>query len=114
MNQRIPQIIFRVILTLTLFSFWAAFALLIVNQLFYKDLPGYVIGRICIWELVALIVAAFIAQLMIRKWDNLKIEQVENEWKLTMHPNYGIYFAVYFLIAVIIGVWQFWLFSLNF
>lgn len=112
--MKISNIIFPIILTITLFSFWAGFALLIVNKLFYKDLPGYTIGRICIWEFIAFIIAALVARLMIKKWGNLHIQQVENELKLTMNPKYGIYFSVYLLIATITAIWQFWLFSQNF
>ena len=114
MKQRSYQIVFQILLTITLFSFWAGFALLVVNKLFYKDLPGYTIGRICIWELVAIIIAALIAKLMIDKWGNLKVERIDNELKLTMNPKYGLYFSTYFLIAIIVGIWQFWLFSQKF
>ena len=107
MKQRTGQIIFQVLITISLFSFWAGFALLVVNKLFYKDLPGYTIGRICIWELIALIAAAFVAKLMIKKWGNLKIQYVDNDLKLTMNPKYGLYFSIYFLICVLIGIWQF-------
>lgn len=114
MKLNLLHIIFQALLTLTLFSFWAAFALLIVNQFFYKDLPGYTIGRICIWELVAIIIAAIISQWMIKKWGTIQLEQVEGQTKLTLHPNYGIYFLVYFICAIVIGIWQFWLFSQQF
>lgn len=114
MNQRVSQVIFQALLTITLFSLWAGFALLVVNKLFYKNLPGYTIGRICIWEFVALIVAALIARLMISKWGTIKFQRVENEMKLTMNPKFGIYISIYFLIAIIVGIWQFWIFSQNF
>lgn len=114
MNQKISQIIFQLLITITLFSLWAGFALLVVNKFFYKDLPGYTIGRLCIWELVAVIVAALISQFMINKWGNLKIEKVENETKLTINPKFGVYFSIYFLIAILVGIWQFWLFSQQF
>lgn len=112
--QKHIRILFQSILILTIFSYWAGFALLVVNKLFYKDLPGYTIGRICIWELVAIIVAGILSQLMIKKWGSLKLEKVGAKLKLTMNPNYGIYFAFYFLIAIIVGIWQFWIFSQNF
>ena len=114
MNQKSYQIIFQMLLIITLFSYWAGFALLVVNKWWYRDLPGYTIGRICIWEFVAIIVAALIARLMIRKWGNVKLKQMNNELKLTMHPNFGLYFAFYFLIAVLVGIWQFWMFSQQF
>ncbi len=114
MNQRIGQILFPILITLTLFSLWAGFALLIVNKFFYKDLPGYTIGRICIWEFVALIIAALITKLLINKWGNIEIQEIDKQKFLTMNPKFGIYFGIYFLIAVIVGIWQFWLFSQKF
>ena len=112
--QRLAQILFQIILTLTLFSFWAAFALLVVNKLFYQDLPGYVIGRICIWEGVALLVAALVAHQMIRKWGPIRLEQVNGERRLTFPPKYGAYFLIYFTVAVLVTIWQFWVFSQGF
>jgi len=114
MNQRISQIIFQLLIIVTLFSYWAGFALLVVNKLFYKDLPGYTIGRICIWEFVALIIAFVLSTYLINKWGNIKIAKIDNEWTLTMNPNFGIYFSVYFLIAIIVGIWQFYIFSQKF
>ena len=114
MSQKLAQIVFQIILTLTLFSFWAAFALLIVNNLFYKDLPGYTIGRLCIWELVAIIIAAILARLMIKKWGNITLQKTENKTILSLNPKYGVYFALYFLVAIVIAIWQFWLFSQKF
>ena len=54
------------------------------------------------------------AKLIIYKWGNLKIQKVNKEWQLTMNLKYGIYFFIYFLIALLVGIWQFWLFSQNF
>ncbi|WP_353777546.1 hypothetical protein [Winogradskyella sp. 3972H.M.0a.05] len=114
MSQKLAQIVFQIILTLTLFSFWAAFALLVVNKLFYKDLPGYTIGRLCIWELVAILVAAILARLMIKKWGNITLQNVGDKTMLSLNPKYGVYFVLYFLVAVVIAIWQFWLFSQQF
>ena len=114
MNHTIIKILFPTLLTITLFSLWAGFALLVVNKLFYKDLPGYTIGRICIWELVALIIAMAITKLLVNKWGNVEIKTIENKKYLTMNPKYGIYFGIYFLIAIAVGIWQFFLFSLKF
>lgn len=114
MSQKTAQIIFQFLITVTLFSYWAGFALLVVNKLFYKDLPGYTIGRICIWEIVALAVAFLISKLMINNWSNLKIQHIDGESKLTLNPKYGIYFFIYFLIAILVGIRQFWLFSQKF
>ena len=114
MNLKSTQISFLLILTISLFSFWAAFALLFINQWLYKDLPGYTIGRLCIWEGVAIIIAALIARWMINKWGSIQMEEIDGVQKITLHPNFARYFAIYFLIAVCIGIWQFWLFSQKF
>jgi len=114
MHIRNSQIIFQFLIILTLFSYWAGFALLVVNKLFHKDLPGYTIGRICIWEFVALFFAYLISRMLIKKWGTLKIQEVDNELKITMHPKYGIYFLIFFLTALIVGIWQFYLFSQKF
>jgi len=114
MKEKTIKILFPILLTITLFSLWAGFALLVVNKLFYKDLPGYTIGRICIWEFVALAVAAFIAKGLINKWGNVAIKEFQNKQLLTMNPKFGIYFGVYFLIAIVVGIWQFWIFSQKF
>ncbi len=112
--MRMARFIFYLILTLSLFSFWAGTALLVVNPLFHRDLPGYTIGRLCIWELVAIILCALLAKLIIRKWGNIDIVGREGERKLNLNVNYAIYFSIYFFIAVLVGVWQFWLFSQKF
>ncbi len=114
MSDLILRWLFQGILTLTLFSYWAAFALLVVNRFFYKDLPGYTIGRICIWELVAIIIAAMVSHLMIKKWGNIERRKIDNETRLVVNPKFGTYFAIYFLIAVIIGTWEFYRFSQQF
>lgn len=114
MNERIVQIAFQTILVLTLFAYWAGFALLVVNKLFYKDLPGYVIGRLCIWELVALIVTIGISQIMVKKWGNIEIEEINDVKTLKINSNYGLYFLGFFVVAVGTGIWQFWIFSQRF
>lgn len=114
MMQKAGKILFQFILTLIIFSIWAGFALLVVNKYFYKDLPGYTIGRICIWELVALIIAFIIARLMIHKWENIKFGEIQGEQKLILNPKYGIFFLSFFLLALITAIWQFWIFSQNY
>ena len=114
MNQKAHKLLFPLLIALTLFSLWAGFALLIVNKLFYKNLPGYTIGQICVWEYVAIVVAMICAKLLIDKWGNIEIKKIENEMQLTMNPKFGVYFIVYFLIATLVGIWQFWLFSQQF
>lgn len=114
MNQKVVQILFQTLITITLFSLWAGFALLVVNKLFYKDLPGYTIGRICIWEFVAIIIAGLLAKLMINKWGNIEFKEIDHKMVLVMNPKFGLYFIFYFLIAIIVGIWQFWIFSQKF
>jgi len=114
MNQKTIKILFPLLITITLFSLWAGFALLVVNKLFYKDLPGYTMGRVCIWEFVAIVIAVLIAKLLINKWGNAQIKNIEGKKFIAMNPKFGIYFSVYFLLAILLGVWQFYLFSQNF
>lgn len=102
------------LMTIMLFSIWAAFALLVVNPFLQAELPGYIIGRICIWEYVALGLAAIASRFLIKKWGNLELREIDHQSKLILNPRYGVFLGVYFLLAIIIGVWQFWLFSQNF
>ncbi len=108
------KILFPILVAVTLFSYWAGFALLIVNKMFYKDLPGYTIGRICIWEFVAIAAAVLITFILIRRWGNAEVRNFENKNLITMNFNYGIYFGFYFFIAILTGIWQFWIFSHKF
>ena len=112
--EKRAQIIFQILIALSLFSLWAAFALFIINKLFYQDLPGYTIGRICIWEFIAAIVCYLISRWMINKWGNLSLNKIDSDLKISVNPKYGVYFSFYFLIALIVGVWQFWIFSQKF
>ena len=114
MISKLPQRIFFTIITLTLFSLWAGFALLVVNKLFYKDLPGYTIGRICMWEVVAMIIAIVITKLLIRRWGNIELIQTSDATHLKINSKFAIYLTTYFFLAVFVGIWQFWLFSQQF
>jgi len=114
MSLKTIQIFFQAILTITLFSLWAGFALLVVNKYFYKDLPGYTIGRICIWEFIALAIAAIVAKLMINNWANVGYYEINNKKVLILNPKFGLYFLIYFLLAIVVGIWQFWIFAQNF
>lgn len=113
-KTQIINIIFFTILTLTFFSLWAGFALLVVNKHFHSDLVGYKIGQLCIWEFVALIISIIIAIIIKRKWGSVKLTKTDRDHFFMFNPKYGIYFALYFLVAVLVGVWQFWLFSQTF
>ncbi|GAB5565059.1 MAG: hypothetical protein Wins2KO_21220 [Winogradskyella sp.] len=114
MSPRLYKILFPILIAITLFSLWAGFALLVVNKFFYQDLNGYTIGRICIWEYVAIAIAIIITRFLIRKWGNIELNTINNKKVLTLNPNYGVYFGVYFCIAIMVAVWQFWLFSQKF
>ncbi len=114
MNQKIIQILFQFIITITLFSLWAGFALLKVNKSFYQELPGYKIGRLCIWEFAAIIISALLARFMIKKWGNIGFQEMHGNKVLTMNLKFGMYFLLYFLLAIITGAWQFWIFSQKF
>lgn len=114
MSNKIIKLIFHGVVSMTLFSLWAGFALLIVNKFFYKDLPGYTIGRICVWEFVASIIAILLGYFLIKKWGSLNSVEINGRHQLVISPQFGIYFLVYFLLAIIVGIWQFWLFSQQF
>ena len=114
MREKTVQILFLILISITLFSLWAGFALLVVNQIFYKDLPGYTKGRLCIWELIAFIIAGVIAKLIINNWGTIQLKEEKDKKVLTMNSKYGFYFGIYFLIAIIVGIWQFWIFSQNY
>jgi len=58
--------------------------------------------------------ATIITKVIINKWGNIEIKTIDNKRYLTLNPKYGIYFGLYFLIAIIVGIWQFWLFSQKF
>ena len=111
MKEKNIQTIFYIILTLLLFSLWAGFALLVVNPLFHKDLPGYTIGRICIWEFVAIIIAGLIAYWITKKWGNIEIQEINHQRRFLLNSEYGTFFLIYLLIAISVAIWQFWLFS---
>ena len=108
------NIIFIGILSLTLFSLWAAFALLFVNGQYHDTLPGYTIGRLCIWELVALIIAIAVAKWLTQRWGGISLVEDDGQRWLRISPNFGWYFLGYFSLAIIIAAWQFWRFSQQF
>ena len=93
---------------------WALFALLVVNKFFYEDLPNYTIGRVCVWEYIAMLLALLIAKLIEKSWGGILIEQKNNKSYIKLNIKYGVYFFVYFIILIAIAIWQFWLFSKEF
>lgn len=104
--------ILQTVVSLFFFSLWAGFALLVVNPNFHADLPGYTIGRICIWEGVALIISIIIARLFYKRWGGITVNQSKKNISLSI--NYGYLFLCFFTIAIVVAIWQFWLFSQNF
>ena len=90
MNPKIGRVLFPALLMISFFSLWAAFALLIINPLFYEDLPGYTIGRICVWEYVAMGVAVLIAKMLISKWGNIEFQEIGRKKVIILNANYGI------------------------
>ncbi len=114
MGIKFEKVAFFCILALTLFSYWAGFALLIINPNFHQDVPGYTIGRICIWEVFAIGAALLISYLMIREWGGIEVRKMDGGNRLVLHPYYGYYFIFYFFVATLTGIWQFWLFSQQF
>lgn len=108
------NIILQVVLTILLFSLWAGFALLVVNPNFHQDLPGYKIGQLCIWELVALVVCGIIARMIYKKWKGIVIKKEGDRKVLSINVNYGYCLLAYLILAIIVGIWQFWLFSQHF
>ena len=114
MKLILSQRIFQILLIVTLFSFWAIFALLVVNKVFFQDLPGYTVGKLCIWEVVAMAAAVIVSNVMIRRWGNIEYYENSNQTRLVIPAEYGIYFSIYFLIAIIISIWQFVIFSAQF
>ena len=108
------RIVLPSILTILIFSLWAGFALTVINPYLREHVPGYVMGQLCIWELIALIISAVIAFLMVRYWGNLSLEEKKEREYITIHKNYGIFFIIYLVIAVAVGIWQFWMFTQNF
>ena len=106
--------LFTSVLTLLIFSLWAFFALLVINPYLVNHIPGYRIGRICIWEFVALLFAGAIAYALTKKLGIPKIERNHDTNNITLNSNYAKLFLIYFLIVLVIAIWQFWLFSLKY
>ncbi len=88
--------------------------MLIVNPYYKNDLPGYEIGTICIWEIIAFLIAGIIAHFLINKWGSIQFQRIDEKRKLILNYKYGYFFLVYLLFALVIAIWQFWVFSQNF
>jgi hypothetical protein len=114
MSEKWYRIVFPVILSLILFSLWVVFALLIINKFYYETLPGYGIGKLCIWDLGSLIVALIIAYFIIKKWGSIEIDVQNGQKRIILNQRYFWLFSIYFLIIIGIGIWQFVVFSQQF
>ncbi|WP_235298271.1 hypothetical protein [Portibacter marinus] len=106
--------ILPVVITILIFSLWAGFALTVINPYLREHVPGYVMGRLCIWELIAFLVAMTLAKLMVKQWGNLSLVEVNGRRQLSLNFKYGIFFLIYLFIGLLVAIWQFWLFSQNF
>ena len=108
------QLLFQMVLTLLLFILWAAFALLVINPYFHSDLAGYTIGQLCIWELIFLILAAILARMIIKSWGYPEFATKDDQRLISMNSKYGSFFLAYFILGMVVAVWQFWVFSQKF
>jgi hypothetical protein len=113
-NTKLNQVISIVLLTLSLFSLWALFAVIIVNHQLHDDLPGYTIGELCRWDLLALVIAGALAFLMVKLWGPIQSETVEEKTSFVIPFQLGIYWLSYFILVLVIGAWQWLLFSQSF
>ena len=102
------------VITILLFLIWAEFALFVVNPILNADLPGYKIGRICIWEYIAL-TASLLGSFAITKfWGYPEVREIGKRKNLMLNIHYGYFFLGYVLLAVAFILWQFWTFSQKF
>jgi len=108
------KILYQLIISIMLFSIWAAFALLIINPIYNADLPEYVIGRICIWEYSAMLIAIVISFIITKYWGYPQVGMLESQRKITLNFNYIYFFGAHFLFGFLISIWQFWIFSQKF
>jgi len=105
------NIIHQLLISILLFTFWAVFALLVINPIYNADLPGYVLGEICIWEYIAMFIAILVSFMITKYWGYPEFRVLESHKKLVLHINYTYFFLGYFLLGFAIAIWQFWLFS---
>lgn len=102
------------ITAILLFSVWAVFALVVVNPILNADLPAYRIGRICIWEYVMMSIAILCALGISRFWGYPEVLKLGNQSKFSLDIKYVYVFIAYIILAIVVSVWQFWLFSRQF
>ncbi len=102
------------LMTVMLFSLWAIFALLVVNNQYDQNLPGYVMGEICIWEVVALIIAGLISRFIFTRWGGVKFRTRKQKTQIIINRKYFDFVLIYFLIIIVVAIWQFYRFSQTF
>ncbi len=112
--MNIIKIIHQVLISILLFTFWAVFALLVINPIYNADLPGYVLGELCIWEYIAMFIAILFSFIITKYWGYPEVCLIESNKKLVLNFNYTYFFLGYFFVGFVIAIWQFWLFSQKF
>jgi hypothetical protein len=101
----------HLVLSIFLFSLWAAFALLIINPYLSDNLPGYTVGRLCIWEAIAGIIAFGFARIVITRWGFPETKESNGKKLIVFNIKYIWFFLIYLFIALGIGIWKFMEFS---
>lgn len=97
-----------------LFSVWIAFALTVINPYLASSVPGYVVGRPCIWELIVGLICLVIAYFLTKKNPVTRVKNKDGRAGLII-PDWFIYFFLYwFVIAWMVFGWQFYLFMQQF
>ncbi len=98
------------ILTILLFSIWAVFALTMINPYLSKYFVGYTVGKLCVWEIIALSLSSLLAYLTLKKWPIHWIKD-EHQTQITIPKPIVIGFIAYIFIMSIVGAWQYYLFA---
>jgi magnesium-transporting ATPase (P-type) len=93
-----------------IFSVWAVFALTVVNPIMNAELTGYIIGRICIWEYIAIATSVVLSFFITNRFGY----PITNEKTIEMPKVYINSFLVWFVLGCIVSIWQFYLFSQKF
>lgn len=108
------KLIHHLIISVLLFTIWAAFALLIINKNTPSQLPEYIMGSICIWDYGAMILSIFCSFVISKYWGYPKLIPIDQKLSLGFPLYYGYFFLGYFIFSISIAIWQFWLFSQQF
>jgi hypothetical protein len=108
------KIIHQLLISILLFTLWAGFALLIINPMYRSDFPRYIIGRLCIWDYGAIVIAVLFSFIFTKYLGYPEIKVVEKNKKLVFNIFYAYFFLGYFVLGLAIAIWQFWLFSQKF